>query len=237
MPEPTDDAERERAAFLAMVSHELRGPLQTLNGYLDLVLGGAGGKLTREQRTLLRRARASGERLAVSVEDLLLLARRDAGQFTLRREPVDLAPVAVEAAEELEALAAEAGVRLEVAVPERLPLVLADPSRIAQVLRNLLANAIRFTPEGGSVTLSAEAEATGLLLRVRDTGIGIAPEEQIRVFERFYQAPAASPRGGRSGQGLGLAIVRLLVAAHGGTVELDSAPGRGSVFTVRLPYH
>jgi PAS domain S-box-containing protein len=231
--------ERGRASFLAMLSHELRDPLQTLVGYLDLALEGAGGELNLEQRHLVARAQASAQRLAAAVDDLLLLLRHDAGQLAVRRDRVDLAPVMIEAAEEAEALAAEASVRLETSVPQQLPAVFADATRIGQALRNLLTNAIKFTPSGGTVTLSAESDESSVLLRVRDTGIGIAPEHQARIFERFYQVPVRQSAHARSrrapGQGLGLAIVLLLVESHGGTVELQSALGSGSLFTVRLP--
>jgi len=229
------EVEQLKASFLAMISHELRGPLQTLDGFLDLALSGAGGALNAQQREFVQRARSGSQRLATIVDDLLLLSRRDAGQFALRQELTDLAPVVAEAADEVGALADEAGVRLEVDVPERLPPVLADAPRIAQVLRNLLSNAIKFTARGGHVTLSAEADAASVVLRVRDTGKGIAPEHQAKIFDRFYQAPSSGERGRASGQGLGLAIARIIVEGHGGTITVESVPGRGSVFSVRLP--
>jgi NtrC-family two-component system sensor histidine kinase KinB len=228
------EVEQMKARFLAMVSHELRGPLQTLDGFLDLALSGAGGALNAQQREFVQRARSGSQRLATIVDDLLLLSRRDLGQFALHQELTDLAPVVAEAAAEVEALVDEAGLRLELVAPERLPPVLADAPRIAQVLRNLLANAIKFTPRGGGVTLSAEADAAYVVLRVRDTGIGIAPEHQAKIFDRFYQAPAAAEQGRARGQGLGLAIARIIVEGHGGTVTVESAPGHGSIFTVRL---
>ncbi len=141
----------------------------------------------------------------------------------------------------------EAGVRMELSLPPSLPRALADGPRVAQVLRNLLSNAIKFTPRGGTVTVEAAAGPDRLAIRVRDTGVGIVQEHQARIFERFYQAPesaggddaghgdARDARRHAAGQGLGLAIVRIIVEGHGGAVQVQSAPGKGSAFTFTLP--
>lgn len=224
-----------KANFLSMVSHELRAPLQTINGYLDITLSGMAGALSDQQQTFLRRARAGSEHLTALVDDLLLLSRTDAGQFTISRHEIDLAKILTNAVEEVEITAEDSGVRLALDVSASLPKVVADGPRVTQVLRNLISNAIKFTPEGGTVTVSAEVTSARLTLRVQDTGIGIAPEHQEKVFGRFYQVGEGVPRGRAQGHGLGLAIVRIIVEGHGGSVRVASAPHGGSVFTVELP--
>jgi signal transduction histidine kinase len=227
--------EKMKANFLSMVSHELRAPLQTINGYLDLLLTDIGGELSPQQREFIRRSRSGGEHLAALVDDLLLISRRDAGQFTLNRDVQDPLPIIRETAQELELLAEDGGVTLVVQTPAYLEPLYIDGPRLAQVLRNLLSNAIKFTRPGGTVTLSADDSPQQLILRVRDTGIGIAPEHLEHIFERFYQVTTSAPRGRANGQGLGLAIVRIIVEGHGGEVRVESSPHAGSTFTVLLP--
>ena len=229
------EMDQMKANFLSMVSHELRAPLQTISGYLDLTLGGMAGALTAEQGDFLRRARAGSEHLAALVDDLLLISRRDAGQFTLHRKKIDLAPILSETVEELELFADDASVRLISELPPSLPPVFADGPRIAQVARNLLTNAVKFTPAGGRVTVSAYATEDTVLLRVADTGVGIAPEHRQKIFDRFYQVGDAALRGRAQGQGLGLAIVQIILEGHGGAIRVESAPEQGSAFTVTLP--
>ena len=169
------------------------------------------------------------------VEDLLLLSRRDAGQLKMSLRETDLARYLLECVEEMEILAASAEVALEAEVPHSLPLVHADKDRMKQVLRNLITNAIKFTPAGGTVQVSAFADDGYLLLRVQDTGIGIPAEHLERIFERFYQVDKSASYGRFPGQGLGLAIVRIIIAGHDGTMAVESVPEQGSTFTVRLP--
>ncbi len=230
------EMEQMKANFLSMVSHELRSPLQTVNGYLELVLEGMGGALSPQQTQFVRRARAGSEHMTALVDDLLLVSRRDAGQFTLNLRDIDLTRTLNETAEQMEVLAEDVGVRLIVDVPPTLPRVRADGPRIAQVIRNLLTNAVKFTPKGGTITLSARPTSNRLLIMVTDTGVGIAPEHQERIFDRFYQVGAASPHERAHGQGLGLAIARIIVESHGGTIQVRSAPNQGSTFTVSLPF-
>jgi PAS domain S-box-containing protein len=247
------DLTRMKANFLSMITHELRSPLNAINGYLDLALEGIAGELNEQQHEFIRRARASSEHLYALVEDLLLVSRADSGQVRLTREVTALRGIVDHAVEELELMASDNGVAVTVDIPTDLPPVYVDPVRLQQVLRNLLSNALRFTPAGGHVTVSAcvvhkarevrgpmpgaedeEREDIRLLqLDVSDTGVGIAPEQQQRIFERFYQA---SSTGGRSsGQGLGLAIVKMIVELHGGEVRVSSEPGKGSTFSCLLP--
>jgi PAS domain S-box-containing protein len=246
------DLTRMKANFLSMITHELRSPLNAINGYLDLALEGIAGELNEQQHEFVRRARASSENLYALVEDLLLVSRADSGQVRLTREVTGLHEIVANAVEELELMASDNNIAVSVDVPSEFPPVYVDPVRLQQVLRNLISNALRFTPAGGSVKITASAvrkererervegaedeEAASirvLKLEVSDTGIGIAPEQQQRVFERFYQVSSSGGRTG--GQGLGLAIVKMIVELHGGDVLVSSEPGKGSTFTCLIP--
>jgi signal transduction histidine kinase len=226
--------------FLSQVAHELRAPLNTINGYLDLALEGIAGELNEQQREFIRRARASSEHLYALLEDILLISRVDSGQLHLKRAMHSLEEVAEGAREELELSAQDAGVSLEVALPADFPELWIDAVRVQQVLRNLFSNALRFTPAGGRITTNAwirspqaGQEPRLVEIRVQDNGCGIPAEYHERVFERFFQVPR--PEGGRSsGQGLGLAVVKEIVRRHGGQVWIESTPGMGCtvIFTL-----
>jgi signal transduction histidine kinase len=223
-----------KATVLSMIAHELRGPLQNINGYLDVVLESKLSRtLSEHNREMLRRARSGGEQLKGLVDDVMLISRRDAGQFELRPEPVRLEPILETAREEMELLAGGKGIHFTVEHQPNLPIVEADEKRLQQVLRNLLSNALKFTPEGGEVRLTASYDDQCVRLSVTDTGIGIAPEHIDRIFDRYYQVEDTSERS--RGQGLGLAIVRIIVQGHGGRITVESTPGVGSTFTVFLP--
>ena len=244
------DATRLKANFLSMITHELRSPLNAIHGYLDLTLTGIAGDLNEKQREFVQRARSSSEHLYALVEDLLLVSRADSGQVRLSREIHNLSDIIANAVEELELMAIDNEITITLAVPTDFPPIYADAVRIQQVLRNLISNALRFTPPKGQVTviasieeranedtspLSLDPEVRRLLkLQVSDTGSGIAPEYQERIFERFYQAPQSNT-GRVGGQGLGLAIVKMIVELHGGSITVESFPGSGSIFTCVLP--
>jgi len=228
------EMDQMKSNFLSMVSHELRAPLQTITGYLDITLEGAGGPLTEKQVQFLSRARTGSAHLTAMVDDLLLVSRRDAGQFSLSFKEVDLVRSIREMVDELEVVARVSDVELLVREPLSLPVIEADGPRLVQVLRNLLTNAMKFAP-GGTVTVSAEQAADRIFVRVTDTGVGIAPEHQDKIFDRFFQVTPSPSNGRTHGQGLGLAIVRIIAEQHGGAVSVQSAPRRGSTFTVDLP--
>ncbi|GCE05382.1 ATP-binding protein [Dictyobacter aurantiacus] len=244
------DATRSKAKFLSMIAHELRSPLNAINGYLELLLTGVGGELTDEQHDFARRARAGSENLYALLEDLLLISRADAGQMRLHRELVLLPAIIDNAVEELELTAADNEITMQLDIADHLPRLYADSVRLQQVLRNLINNALHFTPAGGEVTISASLIKSDhrssaslndddepqqmIQLQVRDTGCGIAPEFHQRIFERFFQAP--NERVSRAGgQGLGLSIVKMIIELHEGTVTVSSVPGQGSTFTCLLP--
>ncbi|HEV2581276.1 MAG TPA: HAMP domain-containing sensor histidine kinase, partial [Ktedonobacteraceae bacterium] len=207
-------------------------------------LTGIGGDLNDQHREFVQRARSGSEHLYALVEDLLLVSRADAGQLRLSRAALQLDEVVANSVEELELTAKDSGVTIEVDIPDDLPQLYADSVRLQQVLRNLLSNAIHYTPSGGRVTISARSidhehneqagEQSAISIEVADTGSGISADFHERIFERFFQVPIdISGRAG--GQGLGLAIVKMIVELHGGHVSIRSVPGEGSAFTFTIP--
>lgn len=225
-----DQLERLRRDLVANVSHELKTPISALRAHLENLLDG----VERPDPETLQVMLAQSERLGRLVDQLLDLSRLESGDVPLHREEVALAPLVSEVLSEIEVAGAGRGVELDGAVPEDLPAVFADRERIHQVLFNLLDNAVRFTPSGGRVTVSADGHNGSVDVHVADTGPGIPPEHLPRLFERFYRADLArSQKDG--GTGIGLAIARSVVEAHGGRIWADSRPGEGSVFTFELP--
>ncbi|GAA1863989.1 sensor histidine kinase [Myceligenerans crystallogenes] len=231
MAERLGENESMRRQLTADVTHELRTPVATISAYLDAIDDGV-EQLGPETIEVLR---AQASRLTRLVEDLSAVARAESGTTVL-----DLTPVHPGELVELAAHAARAGfsarsVRLTTAVQQRLGTIAVDRDRMGQVLGNLLDNALRHTPAGGEVRLTAERHGTGVRFMVVDTGEGIAAEHLPHLFERFYRADAARDRG-HGGSGIGLAIVRALVMAHGGAISAHSeGPGRGATFVVDLP--
>jgi signal transduction histidine kinase len=234
--EQARDSENRMRRFVADASHELRTPLTSIRGFAELYRQGA-VRSDEDVRRLMERIEAEGGRMGLLVEDLLLLARMDQ-QRPLTFSPVDLAAVAGDAVHDAKAVQPERPISLH--LDESLadvPVVIGDESRLRQVVGNLVTNALTHTPPDARVTVTvAEAgdDPDVLVLKVADEGPGMAPADAGRAFERFYRADASRTRGA-GGTGLGLAIVSSLVAAHGGSVELGTAPGEGVVVTVRLP--
>ena len=224
------EAEALRKNLMADVAHELRTPLTVVQGNLQAILDGVYPLEMAQVASLYDETRL----LARLVDDLHDLALADAGQLRLERAPVDLAVLARTAVGHFAPGAEAAGVALELAAAGHTPEVIGDAGRLAQVLRNLLSNALRHTPSGGRVTVRVEGAGAWVRLQVADTGSGIAPEDLPHVFDRFYRSDKGRGRGG-GGAGLGLAIARQLVAAHGGRIEVASPPGAGATFTVTLP--
>ncbi len=242
-----DEIERLQSRFISMITHELRSPMNTINGYLDLALEGTAGELNQQQREFIQRARAGSEHLYALIEDLLFIARADAGQLRLHREVVRLPEIIEHAIEELELIALDNEIALDVDIPHDFPAIDADAIRVQHLMRNLIHNSLRFTQPGGSIDITARASATPIEaattsegeyveVQIRDTGYGIAPEYQERIFERFYQIPVAhSERTG--GQGLGLTVAKMIIEMHGGHIFVNSQPGDGSTFTFTLPIY
>ncbi len=227
--------EQNRQEFLASVSHELRTPLAYLRGYSQAL---ADGLVTspEEQSRYHRILLDESLRLSRLVDDLMDLAQMQAGRLALAREPTDLREVIGRALAKVEPKAKAEQVAIRTEIPAELPPVWADPGRTEQVLLNLLDNALRHTPSGGTIAVAAESDRSQIRISVTDTGSGIAPDELPHIWERFYTADKSRARG-RSGHGLGLAIVRSIVTAHGGNVGVESRPGEGSTFWFTLPRH
>jgi signal transduction histidine kinase len=218
---------------LALISHDLRSPLTSIRGYVELLLDEESGPLQENQRRCLEVVRRNADRLDRQIGDLLLAASLAEGRLQLHRSAVDVARVVMEAAETAGPQAAGRGIRLE-AASQSMPLVEADGARLAQVLDNLISNAIKYTPDGGRVDVRAERDDDEVVLSVSDTGIGLTAGERAAIFEPFYRSAAVKERGIK-GTGLGLVIVKAVAEAHGGSVAVESEPGAGSTFTVRLP--
>ncbi len=219
--------------FVANVSHELKTPLTSIQGFAQAILDGAAAD-PEAQRHAAQVIYDESDRLRRLVEDLLDLARMDAGQVAFKREPVDIGALLRGVAEKLSLPAAEKEVKVIVDLPP-LPTLVGDGDRLAQVFTNLVDNAVKHTPEGGKVALRADVDGGWVSIHVDDTGPGIPPEQLSRIFERFYQVDKARPGGMRRGAGLGLAISSEIVHAHGGRLVAQSKLGRGSRFTVQLP--
>jgi signal transduction histidine kinase len=222
--------EQLRRTMVADVAHELRTPLTNLRGYLEALRDGVAEPRPETIDSLYEEALL----LTHLVDDLQDLSLSDAGRLSMRREPVELKALLPSTALALAARARQHGVHLVVEVRPDLPVVYADPQRIGQVVSNLLSNALTYTGPGGTVHLSAMTDGDAVRVEVRDTGCGIRPEHVPKVFERFYRADPSRARS-TGGSGIGLALVKELVEAHGGTVGLVSAPGKGSCFSFTLP--
>ena len=230
MAEGLEEAERQRRNLTADVAHELRTPLSNIQGYLEAIKDG----LVQPTPETIDILHAQAIHLSQLVEDLRLLAQVESGDLQLRLAPTQMAELLQSSVEAVRPRAEGKGVALALEAVPSLPPVELDATRIAQVIGNLLENAITHTPEGGSVSVSARADGNGIAVTVSDTGPGIPSEDLPRIFDRFYRADPSRARS-TGGSGLGLTIARRLIEAHGGAIEVDSVLGEGSNFTVRLP--
>ncbi|HEX6537726.1 MAG TPA: ATP-binding protein [Candidatus Dormibacteraeota bacterium] len=225
--------ERVRRDFVSNVSHELRTPVTAVRIMAETLENG-GLEDPVAAADFVHRIGLEATHMAQMVEELLELSAIESGLRPLVHEPVTLEGL-LGAVDRLRPLAADKGVALEVRVAEGTPTIAGDAARLGQAMRNLVHNAIKFTPGGGRIEVTAAAGPPGrVILRCRDTGVGIAPDDLPRIFERFWKADSSRQRDGES-SGLGLAIVRHVVEAHGGSVTVVSEPKRGAVFTVELP--
>ena len=253
------EVERAKSTLLATVSHEMRTPLTSVIGYSEMLLEGMAGAINDEQREYLTTILGKADHLLRLISSMLDLARLEASPPTVEQRPVSIVDVIERAAASLTSEAERRAIALNLESGGRLPRVLADSRRIRQVLMHLIANAIKFTPRGGDVVVAAEvgplspsdlqpapvaappsvmpdelARRIGVRVSVRDTGIGISPLAQARIFEPFFQADQSSTRE-YSGTGLGLSLAKSYVEAHGGSIWVHSQPGGGSTFTLSLP--
>jgi two-component system sensor histidine kinase BaeS len=231
MADALERAESLRRQMVSDVAHELRTPLTNLRCRIEAIQDG----LAPADEPGLRALHDETLLLSRLVEDLQLLSLAEAGRLPLERTEQDLRDIAAQAVAAVRPRAESVGVKL--ALADGAPVIAnVDAARIGQILRNLLANAIVHTPAGGDVRVLAEARDGAAWLEVRDSGVGLTPDQQAHVFDRFWRADASRARdGGGAGSGLGLAIVRQLVTLHGGAVSVESTPGAGARFRVALP--
>lgn len=228
----TQRANEQKTRFLATMSHELRTPMNAVIGFVDLLAEESGGPLNDRQKRFLGHVRTAGKHLLRIVENILDYSRIEAGRLQLEFQEFEARPVVQEVLAGISQIDREKPVHLQVDVPPGF-VVRADRQRFQQILYNLSSNALKFTPRGGQVTISARRDASFAYISVRDTGVGIPADQLEPVFEEFHQARSTERN---QGAGLGLAITQRLVQAHGGSISVESEVGEGSCFTFSLPY-
>jgi two-component system sensor histidine kinase BarA len=247
------ELDRLKSNFLATVSHELRTPLTSIIGYSEMIIEGIAGEINDEQREFLHTIHEKGEQLLELIKSLLDLSKLESGTMSLRRSDVDCSDLVQQVVSTMTPTARKRGIELKAETREALPALHADAGRLRQVLNNLCENAMKFTPRGGAVTIAVEeiflagedlggvggvlmapAQRPAIEITVRDTGVGVPPEERHRVFDAFYQVDSSSTRE-VGGTGLGLSIVKRLVDAHDGTIRVEGNEPNGAVFIVTLP--
>ncbi len=228
------EAERAKSEFVSTVSHELRTPMTSIKGYTDLLLMGAVGELTEQQRHFVTIIRNNADRLTALVNDLLDISRIESGRVELNLKPVSIREVVDQATNSLQPRASSRNLALKVDVAPDLPAVWGDSDRIVQILVNLIGNAIQYTPPGGEISVSARVRGEKMEVSVSDTGIGISKEDQEKIFDRFFRADDPLVQE-TPGTGLGLPITASLVEMHGGEIWVESELGEGSTFTFTLP--
>jgi len=228
------ELDRLKDEFVATVSHELRTPLTSMMGFLEMIREEEVGELTDEQRRFLSIVHRSSERLQRLVGDLLFVARLDANGLQLQLADVHLDDVMRECIEATSALARARELELRTDI-QQLPPIPGDRERLVQLSMNLLSNAVKFTPGGGLVTARTFPDGDDAVIQVEDTGIGIPPADQDRLFQRFFRSSTATEQA-IPGTGLGLVISKAIAEAHGGSIAVRSDTGAGTCFTVRLPF-
>jgi PAS domain S-box-containing protein len=227
------ELDRLKDDFISLVSHELRTPLTSIHGYLELLLDGGAGELGEEQSRFLTVVERNSKRLMQLVGDLLFMAQVEAGKLALELEEVDLNQVIGECLEAAQPIADDRQIELVAEVADT-PTMLGDRSRLAQVLDNLISNALKFTPRAGRVAVRVSVDGDDALVEIQDTGVGIPLDEQGRLFERFFRSSTATEQA-IPGTGLGLTIAKTIVERHEGSISIESADGAGTTARVRLP--
>lgn len=227
------ELDRLKDEFVATASHELRTPLTSISGYLEMSLDPAEGPLSPTREAHLKIVRRNVDRLTALVDQLLFLARADSHALELDRQPVDLGDLLNEAAETARPAASAKGIALVVEA-EPSQQAVADRRQLLRIVDNLVTNAVKFTPDGGTVRLAVRGDGAQAVLEVSDTGAGIPPGEQPELFGRFFRGANAVAEA-IPGSGLGLAISQVIAEAHGTTIRVESPPGAGSTFSLTLP--
>jgi PAS domain S-box-containing protein len=228
------EVDRMKSEFVSLVSHELRTPLTSIKGYAYLLLSGDTGELASEQRAFAQVIIDNADRLSAMIDAFLDLSRIESGRMELVRAPVDLAALIASVMTAIRPQVEAKRQRLVTAIADDLPPLSGDAGRLVQIMTNLVSNAQKYTPPGGTITVAARQEGESLQLSVADTGIGISAEERAQLFTRFYRASNRETQA-VGGTGLGLAITKSLVELHGGSISVQSEPGAGATFTVTLP--
>jgi two-component system phosphate regulon sensor histidine kinase PhoR len=223
------ELDRLKSEFVSTVSHDLRSPLTTILGYVDLIE--RAGPVTDQQKTFIRRIQNSVGSITTLISDLLDLGKIESG-IDSQKEPVQLNTLARNAVEGMRGRVEAKQIILDVSLDDSIPALNGNPVRLRQMIVNLLDNAVKYTPEGGTVTFSTRLEADQAFLWVSDTGIGIPPQELPYVFNKFYRATNVQ---NTAGTGLGLSIVKSIAEIHGGRVWVDSTAEKETKFTVVLP--
>jgi heavy metal sensor kinase len=235
MVERLDAALRQARQFSTDVSHELRTPLTAIRGQLEVALLAA--KTPEQYQDAILNALEDVERLSQTIRALLLLSQAESGQLTLQRQTLDLCALTTDVVEQFQIPAESTNIMLSASLPPQCHIE-ADRVQIERLLSNLLSNALKYTPEGGSISVTLSERPVDVLIRVTDTGIGIPPEHLPHIFERFYRVPNTDGNQDKTperGLGLGLSFVASIVKAHRGSIEVKSTPGQGTTFEVRLP--
>lgn len=223
-----------KSEFVSFVAHELRTPMNAIKGYADLLSQESVGSLTDQQKKAVRTIFANVVRMQILVADLQDVSRIETGQMHLEMQSTEFASALDDAIQSTKEQIEERAQELTVEMPEDMPLVRADPARLAQILINLLSNACKYTPEGGRISVRVDKNGGNIQCRVSDTGVGISQEDQAKLFTKFFRSADAMVRN-MPGTGLGLCIVKNLVELHDGEIEVESELGRGTTFTITLP--
>jgi signal transduction histidine kinase len=227
-----EERSRHKSEFLAGMSHELRTPLNAIIGFSEVLLAGMAGDLTAKQAEYIDDILSSGQHLLALINDVLDLSKVEAGRMELEVTSVSLPALIESTMRVMRERASRGGIGLSVEIDSDIGPIEGDERKLKQVLVNLFSNAVKFTPVGGRVAVIARCDGDALTIAVRDTGVGIPPEEQQRIFEEFRQAGGGATR---EGTGLGLALARRFVELHGGAIGVESRPGAGSTFTIVIP--
>ncbi|MDK2830508.1 MAG: hypothetical protein PWQ75_260 [Methanolobus sp.] len=229
-----ETASRSKSDFLATMSHELRTPLNSIIGFSDIILDGMAGNLEDKQEHYLQHISQSGRHLLNLINDILDISKIEAGKMELYPEIVDIRTSVSEIVTMTESLASRKNITVDIDMPDDMPLISADKSKIKQIMYNILGNAIKFTDNGGNVHIKLSSDDENVTMSITDTGIGISPEDQNKLFKPFSQIDTSISRS-FEGTGLGLALVKELIELHGGRIWVESEAGKGSTFSFKLP--
>jgi two-component system sensor histidine kinase GlrK len=229
-----NELERLKSEFIANISHEFRTPLTSLREANNLLLDGIAGKTTEKQQRLLKITKEESEKLIKMINDFLDLSKMEAGMIRYNFVPSDINIVFENAINEIRLLAESKEIDLKLETQKRLPIVFMDSEKIKQVMINLLSNAVKFTPNGGKISVVARTEDSNIYVEVKDTGMGIAKENLLKIFDKFQQVDTGINHKLR-GTGLGLSIAKHIVVTHNGRIWAESRLGKGSTFKFVLP--